>query len=95
MDNPGKISRKGQVKKYFIDSESETEEYEISLKKQNTNQISDKSLLRKKRHSKEKEQKKKNPFLKGETTKIDEKRKYINMEKKDIQKMKTHSSYKT
>ena len=33
MDNPGKISRKGQVKKYFIDSESETEEYEISSEK--------------------------------------------------------------
>ena len=82
MDNPGKISRKGQVKKYFIDNESETEDYEISLKKQNANQINDKSLLRKKRHSKEKEQKNKKPFLKGETTKIDEKRKYINMEKK-------------
>ena len=33
MDNPGKISGKGQVKKYFIDSESETEEYEISSEK--------------------------------------------------------------
>ena len=59
MDYPGKNSGKAPIKKYFIDSESETKDYEISLKKQKANQISDKSLLRKKRHSKEKEQKKK------------------------------------
>ena len=64
MDNPGKISRKGQVKKYFIDNESETEDYEISLKKQNANQINDKSLLRKKGIVKKKRKRIKNHFSK-------------------------------
>ena len=82
MDHPGKRSRKAQGKNYSNTSESETEEYEISLKKQQANQINDKSFLQKKRHSKEKEQKKKSPFLGRDTTKIDEKRKYINKEKK-------------
>ena len=82
MDNSGKTSGKVPIKKYFIDSESETEDYEISLKKQKANQISDKFLLRKKRHSKEKERKKKNPFLKREITEIEENRKYINTDKK-------------
>ena len=84
MDHPGKRSRKAQGKNYSNTSESETEEYEISLKKQQANQINDKSFLQKKRHSKEKEQKKKSPFLGRDTTKIDEKRKYINKEKKKI-----------
>ena len=52
------------------------------MKKQQENQINDKSFLRKKRHSKEKVQKKKSQFLKKETTKIHEKRKNINTEKK-------------
>ena len=82
MDHPGKRSRKAQGKNYSNTSESETEEYEISLKKQQANQINDKSFLQKKRHSKEKEQKKKSPFLGRDTPKIDEKRKYINKEKK-------------
>ena len=69
MDNPGKISRKGQVKKYFIDNESETEDYEISLKKQNVNQINDKSLLRKKGIVKKKRKRIKNHFLKERTPK--------------------------
>ena len=59
MDHPGKNSGKDQIKNYFIDSESETEDYETSLKKQQENQIKDKSFLRKKRYSKEKVQKKK------------------------------------
>ena len=82
MDHPGKNSGKDQIKNYFIDSESETEDYETSLKKQQENQIKDKSFLRKKRYSKEKVQKKKSQFLKRETTKIEEKRKNINTEKK-------------
>ena len=82
MDHPGKRSRKAQGKNYSNTSESETEEYEISLKKQQANQINDKSFLQKKRHSKEKEQKKKSPFLGRDTPKINEKRKYINKEKK-------------
>ena len=57
MDCPRKSSGKGQIKKYFIDNESETEDYEISLKKQKANQINDKSLLQKKRHNQEKMQK--------------------------------------
>ena len=82
MDHPGKNSGKDQIKNYYIDSESETEDYEKSLKKQQANQINDKSFLRKKRHSKEKVQKKKGPFLRRETTKIEEKRKNINTENK-------------
>ena len=82
MDHPGKNSGKDQIKNYYIDSESETEDYEKSLKKQQANQINDKSFLRKKRHSKEKVQKKKVPFLKRETTKIEKKRKNINTENK-------------
>ena len=82
MDHPRKNSGKDQIKNYFIDSESKTEDYETSLKKQQENQIKDKSFLRKKRYSKEKVQKKKSPFLKRETTKIHEKRKNINTEKK-------------
>ena len=82
MDHPGKNNGKDKIKNYFIYSESETEDYEISLKKQKANPNINKSLLGKKRHSKEKEQKKKNPFLKREITEIDEKRKYINTDKK-------------
>jgi hypothetical protein len=48
MDHPGKRSRKAQGKNYSNTSESETEEYEISLKKQQANQINDKSFLQKK-----------------------------------------------
>ena len=62
MDNPGKRSRKAQGKNYSNTSESETEEYEISLKKQQANQINDKSFLQKKGIVKKKSKRKKAHF---------------------------------
>ena len=69
MDHPGKNNGKDKIKNYFIYSESETEDYEISLKRQKANPNINKSLLGKKRHSKEKEQKKKTHFLKERSLK--------------------------
>ena len=62
MDHPGKRSRKAQGKNYSNTSESETEEYEISLKKQQANQINDKSFLQKKGIVKKKSKRKKAHF---------------------------------
>ena len=62
MDHPGKRSRKAQGKNYSNTSESETEEYEISLKKQQANQINDKSFLQKKGIVKKKSKRKKTHF---------------------------------
>ena len=62
MDHPGKRSRKAQGKNYSNTSESETEEYEISLKKQQANQINDKSFLKKKGIVKKKSKRKKAHF---------------------------------
>ena len=64
MDHPGKRSRKAQGKNYSNTSESETEEYEISLKKQQANQINDKSFLQKKGIVKKKSKRKKTHFSK-------------------------------
>jgi len=62
MDHPGKRSRKAQGKNYSNTGESETEEYEISLKKQQANQINDKSFLQKKGIVKKKSKRKKAHF---------------------------------
>ena len=62
MDHPGKRSRKAQGKNYSNTSESETEEYEISLKKQQANQINDKSFLQEKGIVKKKSKRKKAHF---------------------------------
>ena len=62
MDHPGKRSRKTQGKNYSNISQSETEEYEISLKKQQANQINDKSFLQKKGIVKKKSKRKKAHF---------------------------------
>ena len=62
MDHPGKRSRKAQGKNYSNTSESETEEYEISLKKQQANQINDKSFLQKEGIVKKKSKRKKAHF---------------------------------
>ena len=62
MDHPEKRSRKAQGKNYSNTSESETEEYEISLKKQQANQINDKSFLQKKGIVKKKSKRKKAHF---------------------------------